>query len=72
MLLSRDECIQLSGAQCVAEVLNHHLDYGKMLLKADIAGIVVSDLEVCYIISYILTGYVTVCHVYIQVATSAA
>ena len=38
VLLSRDEFIQLSGAQCIAEVLTHHLDYGKVLLRADIAG----------------------------------
>ena len=64
MLLSRDECIQLSGAQCVAEVLTHHLDYGKMLLKADIAGIYSAVQSRGLLHNIIVTGYVTVCHVY--------
>ena len=38
MLLSRDEMLQLSGVQCVAEVLAQHAQYGHLLLKADIAG----------------------------------
>lgn len=38
VLLSRDEMLQLSGVQCVAEVLAHHPQYGQVLLKADIAG----------------------------------
>ena len=38
MLLSRDELLQLSGVQCIAEVLAHHIDYGRVLLRADIAG----------------------------------
>ena len=39
MLLSRDELMQLSAVQCVEEVLLHHMDYGRVLLRADIAGI---------------------------------
>ena len=42
MLLSRDEMLQLSGVQCVAEVLAQHAQYGHLLLKADIAGILSS------------------------------
>ena len=38
VLLSRDEMLQLSGVQCVAEVLAQHAQYGHLLLKADIAG----------------------------------
>lgn len=38
VLLSRDEQLQLSGVQCIAEVLAHHVDYGRVLLRADIAG----------------------------------
>ena len=38
VLLSRDEVLQLSGAQCVVEVLVHHSHYTQALLKADIAG----------------------------------
>ena len=38
VLLSRDEMLQLSGVQCVAEVLAQHTQYGHLLLKADIAG----------------------------------
>ena len=38
VLLSRDELLQLSAVQCVEEVLCHHMDYGKVLLMADIAG----------------------------------
>ena len=36
--MSRDELLQLSGAQCIAEVLTHHTEYGRVLLKSDIAG----------------------------------
>ena len=38
VLLSRDEVLQLSGVQCVAEVLIHHSHYTQALLRADIAG----------------------------------
>ena len=38
VLLSQDELLQLSGVQCIAEVLTGHPDYGKVLLNADIAG----------------------------------
>ena len=38
MLLSRDELLQVSAVQCVEEVLCHHMDYGRVLLTADIAG----------------------------------
>ncbi len=38
VLLSRDELLQLSAVQCVEEVLCHHMDYGRVLLTADIAG----------------------------------
>lgn len=38
VLLSQDELLQLSGVQCIAEVLMHHTDYGRVLLSADIAG----------------------------------
>ena len=30
--------LQLSAVQCVEEVLSHHMDYGIVLLRADIAG----------------------------------
>ena len=30
--------MQLSAVQCVEEVLSHHMDYGSVLLRADIAG----------------------------------
>ena len=36
--MSRDELLQLSGVQCIAEVLTHHIEYGRVLLKSDIAG----------------------------------
>ena len=36
--MSHDELLQLSGAQCIAEVLAHHIEYGRVLLKSDIAG----------------------------------
>ena len=36
--MSRDEYLQLSGAQCIAKVLTHNSDYGRVLLKSDIAG----------------------------------
>ncbi len=39
VLLSRDELMQLSAVQCVEEVLLHHMDYGRVLLRSDIAGI---------------------------------
>ncbi len=38
VLLSQDELLQLSGVQCIAEVLTSHPDYGRTLLSADIAG----------------------------------
>ena len=38
VLLSRDDVLQLSGVQCVAEVLLHHSHYTQALLRADIAG----------------------------------
>lgn len=38
VLLSNDETLQLSGVQCVAEVLSHQPQYGQTLLQADIAG----------------------------------
>lgn len=38
VLLSNDETLQLSGVQCVSEVLTHQPQYGETLLKADIAG----------------------------------
>ena len=38
VLLSQDELLQLSGVQCIAEVLTSHPDYGRVLLNADIAG----------------------------------
>ena len=38
VLLSSDETLQLSGVQCVSEVLSHHPQYGQTLLRADIAG----------------------------------
>lgn len=38
VLLSNDETLQLSGVQCVADVLSHHPQYGQTLLQADIAG----------------------------------
>ena len=38
VLLSTDEVLQLSAVQCVEEVLSHHMDYGMVLLRADIAG----------------------------------
>ena len=38
VLLSRDDVLQLSGVQCVAEVLLHHSHYTRALLRADIAG----------------------------------
>ena len=38
VLLSQDELLQLSAVQCVEEVLSHHMDYGRVLLTADIAG----------------------------------
>ena len=38
VLLSTDETLQLSGVQCVSEVLTHHPQYAQTLLKADIAG----------------------------------
>ena len=45
VLLSSDETLQLSGVQCVAEVLSHHPQYGQALLQADIAGqLVVIDI----------------------------
>ena len=37
VLLSQDELLQISGVQCVAEVLAQHADYGKVFLKDDIA-----------------------------------
>ncbi|XP_064406867.1 meiosis inhibitor protein 1-like [Halichondria panicea] len=37
VLLSQDELLQLSGVQCIAEVLTSHPDYGRTLLSADIA-----------------------------------
>ena len=43
MLLSRDELLQLSGVQCIAEVLIHHNEYGRVLLKSDIAGMYPND-----------------------------
>ena len=39
--MSRDELLQLSGAQCIAKVLTHHIEYGRVLLKSDIAGTLV-------------------------------
>ena len=38
VLLSQDELLQLSGVQCIAEVLTHHAEYGRVLLNEDIAG----------------------------------
>ena len=38
VLLSQDELLQLSGVQCIGEVLTSHPDYGRTLLNADIAG----------------------------------
>ena len=35
---ARDDVLQLSGVQCVAEVLLHHSHYTQALLRADIAG----------------------------------
>ena len=38
VLLSNDETLQISGVQCVADILSHHPQYGQTLLQADIAG----------------------------------
>ena len=38
VFLSRDDVLQLSGVQCVTEVLLHHSHYTQALLRADIAG----------------------------------
>lgn len=54
VLLSRDEYLQLSGAQCIAKVLTHNSDYGRVLLKSDIAGtLMMTWCELVYIYMYV-------------------
>lgn len=75
VLLSRDELLQLSAVQCVEEVLCHHMDYGRVLLTADIAGMkefnyTYIHVHVVTIMSFIRAILCAVCAVCLSVRNS--